>query len=95
MQPVNTKSLLAFIFTQMERLNDGEIDAQTACAQAKLASQASNVLNYELKRTIVQMRMQQIGAGIQAQDITLREIESKPINETNFPTKSSIVQSCQ
>ena len=85
MQPVNTKSLLAFIFTQMDRLNAGEIDANTACAQAKLASQASNVLNYELKRTIVQMRMQQIGAGIQAQDITLREIESKPLIPDNFP----------
>ena len=85
MQPVNTKSLLAFIFNQMERLSNGEIDAQTAQAQAKLASQASNILNYELKRTIVQMRMQQIGTGIQAQDITLREIESKPLNEDNFP----------
>lgn len=80
MQPVNTKSLLAFIFNQMERLDAGEIDAQTACAQAKLASQASNVLNYELKRTIVQMRMQQVGAGIKATDITLREIESKPFD---------------
>ena len=85
MQPVNTKSLLAFIFTQMERLNAGEIDANTACAQAKLASQANNVLNYELKRTIVQMQMQRIGAGIQAQDITLREIESKPLISDNFP----------
>lgn len=85
MRPVNTKSLLAFIFNEMERLSNGEIDAQTAQAQAKLASQASNILNYELKRTIVQMRMQQIGAGIQVQDITLREIESKPLNEENFP----------
>lgn len=85
MQPVNTKSLLAFIFTQMERLNSGEIDAQTACAQAKLASQACNLLNYELKRTIVQIRMREIGTGIQATDITLREIESKPLNKQNFP----------
>jgi len=85
MQPVNTKSLLAFIFNQMERLNEGEIDAQTACAQAKLASQASNVLNYELKRTIVQMRMKQIGAGIDVTDIKLRNIESLPLIESNFP----------
>ena len=85
MQPVNTKSLLAFIFNQMERLNAGEITANEAMAQAKLASQASNVLNYELKRTIVQMRMQQIGAGIEASDISLRNIESKPLIESNFP----------
>lgn len=88
MQPVNTKSLLAFIFNQMERLNAGEIDAQTACAQAKLASQASNVLNYELKRTIVQMRMKQIGAGIDATDIKLRNIESLPLIESNFPSQN-------
>lgn len=81
MQPVNTKSLLAFIYNQMQRLDSGEIDAQTACAQAKLASQANNVLDYELKRTIVQMKMQQIGAGIQASDITLREIESEPFDD--------------
>lgn len=72
--PVNTKSLLAFIFGQMGKLDRGEIDANTACAQAKLASQASNVLNYELKRSIVQMRLQAIG---QSTTPTLREIESK------------------
>lgn len=76
---VNTKNLLAFIFTQMERLNAGEIDPQTACAQAKLASQASNLLNYELKRTIVQMRLNQIGNGVEAVQPKLREIESVPI----------------
>lgn len=80
--PCNTKSLLAFIFNQMEKLNNGEIDANTACAQAKLASQASNVLNYELKRTIVQMRMQQMGMGIDSTNIRLREIESKPFDDT-------------
>lgn len=85
MQPVNTKSLLAFIFNQMERLNAGEITANEAMAQAKLASQASNVLNYELKRTIVQMRMQQIGAGIDVTDIKLRNIESLPLIKSNFP----------
>lgn len=79
--PVNTKSLLAFIFNQMERLNSGEIDANTACAQAKLASQASNVLNYELKRTIVQMRLREIGGGVGAIEPRLREIESKKFDE--------------
>lgn len=79
--PVNTKSLLAFIFNQMERLNSGEIDAQTACAQAKLASQASNVLNYELKRSIVQMRLKQVAGGAESATPRLREIESKPFDE--------------
>lgn len=80
--PVNTKSLLAFIFNQMERLDCGEIDSTTACAQAKLASQACNVLNYELKRSIVNMRLKEIGAGVDATQCKLREIESKPFDDT-------------
>lgn len=79
--PVNTKSLLAFIFNQMQRLNCGEIDANTACAQAKLASQASNLLNYELKRTIVQMKLREIGNSIEATEPRLREIESKAFDD--------------
>lgn len=86
MQPVNTKSLLTFIFSQMEKLDKGEITNETACAQAKLASQANNVLNYELKRTIVQIKMQEIGAITDSTDIKLREIESKPLIEENYPT---------
>ena len=78
---MNTKSLLAFIFNQMERLNSGEIDANTACAQAKLASQASNLLNYELKRTIVEMRLKEIGGGMQHTIPRLREIESKSFED--------------
>ena len=76
--PVNTKSLLAFIFNQMSRLNSGEIDWQTANAQAKLASQASNLLNYELKR----LRLREIGGGLQATEPQLREIESKEFDST-------------
>lgn len=75
--PCNTKSLLAFIFRQMEALKDGEIDAQTGCAQAKLASQACNLLNYELKRTVVQIQLRNLGAGIEKTTPLLREIESK------------------
>lgn len=74
MTPVNSKSLLTFIFDQMEKLNKNEITAEIACAQAKLASQASNLLNYELKRTIVQMRLNEIGGNVTPH---LREIESK------------------
>lgn len=80
--PVNTKSLLAFVFNQMEKLNRGEIDAQTACAQAKLASQATNLLNYELKRTLVQIKLQEhYGYGTGAGDVRLREIESKSFDD--------------
>ncbi len=79
--PVNTKSLLAFIFNQMERLNSGEIDWQTANAQAKLASQANNVLDYELKRTIVEIRLKEIGGGVSSTIPKLRNIESKSFDD--------------
>lgn len=80
--PVNTKSLISFIFNQMQKLNEGEITNETACAQAKLASQANNLLNYELKRTIVQMKMSEMGGNIKASEIRLREIESKAFDDT-------------
>ena len=76
MEPVNTKSLLAFIFGQMSKLDKGEIDAKTACAQAQLASQANNVLTYELKRAVVQMQLSECGFSNQ-QRPELRDIESK------------------
>ena len=75
--PCNTKSLLAFVFRQMEALNNGEIDANTACAQAKLASHACNLLNYELKRTVVQMQLRNLSTGVEKVTPLLREIESK------------------
>ena len=77
--PVNSKSLLAFIFNQMEKLDAGEIDTNNACAQAKLASQANNVLNYELERTKTQIKLKELG-----QDITpvLRDVESKTFDDS-------------
>lgn len=77
--PVNTKSLLSFIFRQMEKLDSGEINANQACAQAKLASQANNLLDYELKRTIVQMKLKETGQNAEPR---LREIESKVFDNT-------------
>lgn len=74
MEPVNTKSLLAFIFGTMGKLDRGEIDPNTACAQAKLASQANNVLMYEIKRADIQMRLQAVGRSTMPE---LRDIESK------------------
>ena len=48
MKPVNNKSLLHFIYDQMEKLDKKEIDVSQAQAQADLAKQANNVLKYEL-----------------------------------------------
>lgn len=53
MQPVNAKSLFHHLCQQMDKLDRGEIDASTAAAQAKLVSQAVNLMNYELKRAVI------------------------------------------
>jgi hypothetical protein len=76
--------MLAFIFDQMNKLDKGVINVETASAQAKLAKQANNVLDYELKRTLVQIKLQKIGALTDIQEVKLRDVESKPLNEDNF-----------
>jgi hypothetical protein len=76
MQPVNNKSMLDFIFGQMEKLDKNEIDIQTASAQANLAKQANNALMYELKRADVQMKLTQHNE-VYKDGLKLREAESK------------------
>lgn len=79
--PVNTKSFLSFIFNTMEKLDKGLIDTNVACAQAKLMSQANNVLDYELKRTLTQIKLKEMGM-LQDKNPVLREIESKGFDNT-------------
>ena len=79
--PVNTKSFLAFIFNTMEKLDKGVIDTNVACAQAKLMSQANNVIDYELKRTLTQIKLKEMGM-LQDKNPVLREIESKGFDNT-------------
>lgn len=66
----------------MVKLDQKEIDYQTAMAQAKLASQANNVFDYELKRAVVQMRLKQIGETLDGNTPHIREIESKGFDKT-------------
>lgn len=84
--PVNTKSLLAFIFNTMRQLAHKEITPNEACSQAKLASQASNLLNYELKRAVVQMRLAQVSNEVEVYP-QIREIESKPFDNKLIKTE--------
>lgn len=53
MMPVNTKSMFATLCKTMEKLDNAEIDVQTASAMSKLIGQANNLLMYELKRAVV------------------------------------------
>ena len=76
MTQVNNKSMLAFIFLQMEMVNNNEIYVQTASAQANLAKQANNALMYELKRADIQMKLTAHNA-VYKDGLKLREAESK------------------
>ena len=57
MTPVNNKSLLHFIFDQMEKLDKSEIDVDQAKAQGVLAKQANNAMRYELDRTTTLIKL--------------------------------------
>lgn len=76
MKPVNSKSLLAFTFGQMEKLDKGEIDNEQAKSQANLIKQANNLLKYELDRAKTQMKLTEHNA-IYKDGSMLRNIESK------------------
>jgi len=80
MTPVNSKSLLHFIFDQMEKLDRKEITVQEGQIQANLAKQANNVLNYELKRADVQMKLT-VHNAIYKDGLKLREVEAKNFEE--------------
>lgn len=57
MKPTNNKSVIAFLFSQMEKLDKNEIDTQTAKAQSELAKQVNNGLKYELDRAKTLMKL--------------------------------------
>jgi hypothetical protein len=80
MQPVNNKSMLHFIFNQMEKLDNGDVTIEQAREQANLAKQANNALNYELKRADIQMKLTAHNA-IYKDGLNLREVESKNFEE--------------
>ena len=76
MKPVNAKSLLAFVFSQMEKLDNKEIDVDTANAQSKLVQQANNVIRSEHERTRVKMELERHNKEYNS-NLEFREIESK------------------
>lgn len=76
MTPVNTKSLLAFVFNQMEKLDSKEIDVDTANSQSKLIQQANNIIRSEHERTRVKMELERHNSAYNS-NLTFREIESK------------------
>ncbi len=76
MQPVNSKSLLAFTFGLMGRLDNKELDVDTAKAQAGLIKQANNIMKYELDRSKTLIKIKEHNA-LTKDNIELRNVESK------------------
>jgi len=76
MKPVNNKSMIAFLFEQMDKLDKGEIDNQTAREQANLSKQINNAMKYELDRVKVKMELSKHNNSYK-ENIEIREIESK------------------
>ena len=74
MKPTNNKSLLHFLFQTMEKLENRDIDVDTAKAQANLAKQANNSLRYELERATLQLKINE-ASGIIDKNLKIREIE--------------------
>lgn len=76
MKPVNNKSMIAFLFDQMEKLDKDQIDVQKAREQGNLAKQVNNAMKYELDRAKTLMELAQHNAVFK-DGLDLREIESK------------------
>ena len=62
----NSRELLKHAFETMRSLKKGEIDVDTAKAQAGLLKQSNNILKYELDRAIALQKYD---------NISIREIE--------------------
>jgi hypothetical protein len=77
MKPVNNKSMIAFLFDQMDKLDNDQIDVQKAKEQSNLAKQINNSMKYELDRAKVKMEITEHNS-IYKKGLVLRNVESSP-----------------
>ena len=75
MKPVNNKSMIAFLFDQMDKLDKDEITVEKAREQSNLSKQVNNAMKYELDRAKIQMELTKHNS-IYKDGTSLREIES-------------------
>lgn len=75
MKPVNNKSVLHFLFDQMEKLDRGEINVDAAKAQASLAKQVNNSLRYEIDRANMLMKIEEHKKMNQESKVSFRNAE--------------------
>lgn len=81
MRPVNEKSLLAHLFNQMDKLDNGEITPDQAIAQTKLSNEAIKLFVNEQKRVQLEMQLD-IHAKEFGKRYELRELASKGFDNT-------------
>lgn len=84
MKPTNEKSLLHFLFDQMDKLDRGEIDCQKAIAASKLAQQATKLYELEQRRAIIALKAIEMNTPN-----PLRELSSKGFDNTTLLLKDS------
>lgn len=82
MKAVNNKSLLALLFDQMDKLDNGTINVEQAKAQANLAKQANNSLKYELDRATTLIKLELHRKENASSNLNIREAESKNFDST-------------
>jgi hypothetical protein len=76
MKPVNNKSLIAFLFDQMDKLDNNTIDVEQAKAQANLAKQVNNAMKFELDLVSTKMKLGEYNKNAD-KVVELRNAESK------------------
>lgn len=75
--PCNLKSMVAFLFNQMDMLARGEIDSSSACAQAKLAQAINRAYEAEMKNALVQIKLKEVDPSVQPR---LKCLDSKIVD---------------
>lgn len=83
---MNNKSLLHFLYAQMEKLESGTITVEVAREQANLAKQANNCMKYELQRSATLMLLDQYKRET-GQSIPLREVEGANFGSVQLPAR--------
>lgn len=76
MKPINNKSLIHFVFDQMEKLDNKEIGVNEAKAQAGLVKVANESLRYEIERARLLMDLDKYNRQ-SGTDYMLRNVEGK------------------
>lgn len=80
-QPVNLKSMCAYLMGILNGLRDGEINPNQGVAIAKVASQINQAYANNIKQTMVEITLERLGHNCEAK---LRTLDSKKIEDVDY-----------